>query len=96
MLKEKIINDREYQYFKKWTKDKIRKKGKITFFNMAREFIKGKRRNKNTIDYSFLVNIYFNTKHGFKIFQETETSKKLWTQFNTHSSLPINRLIRTN
>ena len=91
MLKENIITNKEYAYSKKWIKEKIREKGKKTFYNMAREFIKRKRRNKNTIDYSFLINVYFNTKHGFKIFQETETSKKLW-DFNNNDIVLFDKI----
>lgn len=78
MLKEGVIHQREYPFFRKYISETLKKKGRSTFFNMAREFVSRRRPGKQTIDYSFLINVYFNTKHGFKMIHPTDTSKKLW------------------
>ncbi len=77
MLMEGAINEKEYPYFKNWIKNKV-KKGKATFYNIAREFVKGKRRGKGVIDVNFLISVNFNTKHSFKVIQATKTTQTLW------------------
>lgn len=72
-----IINRNEYSYFTQELNG-VLKSGKTTFFNIAREFVGRKRRNKNQVDFGQIVQLYFNTKHGFKVIHPTETAKQLW------------------
>lgn len=77
LLKEKAINVGELDYFKRYINKSI-ESGHSTFKNMAQAYVGKKRRKKEVIDPSPLVKIYFQTKHGFKVIQSTETSKKIW------------------
>lgn len=92
LLRNDVINQEEYSFFKKEI-DHMIELGRETFYNISREFIGKKRRNSNQIDYGFILNVYFQTKHGFKVIQPTETAKKLW-QINDEDIALYERIIK--
>lgn len=78
LLKEGLINKKEYPFFKQQIDDMV----KTAAGNLAKlGSLYSARSRKKKLDYGFLVKVYFQTKHGFKIIHPTETAKKLW-QFN--------------
>lgn len=78
LLNRGIINRKEYPYFKKQIDEMIETaSGNLTKLGK----LYSARRKGGRLDYGFLVKIYFQTKHGFKMIHPTETAKSLW-QFN--------------
>lgn len=75
LLKERVINKKEYPHFKKQVDGLIRASDE-NLKKLASLFTARRKKGKPT--YGLLVHVYFQTKHGFKIIQPTETAKKLW------------------
>lgn len=50
-----------------------------TLASIAKAYAGNKRRGEKTIEPSILLDIYFKTKHGFKVIHETPTAKQIWT-----------------
>lgn len=80
LIKENKINENEYIYFKEYL-DKLIDSGNGNLVRFAKEY--ASRRKKGKPNYSSLVNVYFNTKHGFKVIHPTPTSKKLWSFYDS-------------
>lgn len=71
------IRKEEIPYFRKLIKDET-DSHKKTLRSIAKAYAGKKMRKKDKIEPSFLLEIYFKTKHGFKIIHQTQTSKKIW------------------
>src|SRR3989344_6041272 len=78
LLKEGKINRKEYPYFKKQI-DEMVDAASSNLTKLGKLY--SARRKGGRLNYGFLVKIYFQTKHGFKMIQPTDTAKILW-QFN--------------
>lgn len=88
LLREGLISQNEYSYFKKEI-DKLILTTRDNFTKLARVY--SKRRSRGKPNYGTLVEIYFNTKHGFKLLHLTPTSKKLWS-FDSEDLILIKRV----
>lgn len=75
LLKEGIISDKEYPYFKVQIYDSI-ESAQENFNKVARVY--SRRKTHKDHGYGTLVKTYFSTKHGFKVLQNTQTTKILW------------------
>lgn len=84
------INKTEISYFKKTLDNELIGYQK-NLDSMARVYA-GRKKGKR-IDYGLIVNIYFKTKHNFKIIQVTETSKKLWN-FNDEETAIASKVVK--
>lgn len=84
LLSEGQINKREVPYFRKQIDEMVR----TASDNLSKlGSLYSSRLKKGKLDYGPLVKIYFQTKHGFKIIQPTETAKVLWNLKDTDAAI---------
>jgi len=76
--KEGQIKKAEITYFKHTIDVEVASHQK-TLASIAKAYAGNKRRGKNSIEPSILLDIYFKTKHGFKVIHQTPTAKQIWT-----------------
>jgi len=76
--REGKIHKSEIPHFKKVIDEEVSSHQK-TLPSIAKAYAGNKRRGRNSIEPSILLDIYFKTKHGFKVMHSTPTAQKVWT-----------------
>lgn len=75
LRKEKLISGNEYPYFKQEI-DKFIQVAQSNFNRVAQAYSSRKKRGR--LNYGRFMQVYFKTKHGFKVIHPTQTAKLLW------------------
>lgn len=84
LLKENLINKKEYPYFKQQIDETI-----VTASGNLSKLgeLYSARREQGRLNYGYLVQVYFKTKHSFKVIQPTKTAKILWQLKDNEAAL---------